>query len=656
MNSNKSVTVSNVEVTVKPVKKRNIKKFVLISIFTILLLCSLGGWGVFAGYYYIDKNNPEILYWLNIKERPKNTTEEKVETPAKNEGKNTDGEVPSNTPKPKIYSVDDAKSSFGLKFTFIGTPEKISNFPLIGVCQETNCGDYKDADFSFYKVGTVLSGYVKGINVTGFDNLVIINDKKNNASFNPYLRLFISPDRTEGVVIETNIAWQMIGFEWVTSIKDATDSYSINPMEFGLMNFEKPSFVPTANYVGGLDKNNIFYSGVKVKYFRNVSFVPKQFSTYSVKTEVDKIGDNSVYQGDNGLNYIKSLDGFVFEFMIYPDLLEPKDILTYEIIPQITWKDTTKNTGLFDFYNIGKCGVYGAVLEIVAITKTDLIEVGKASNGVAVYTYKNSNDPYLKKIYNEDYIATAMNKFNTTKEDDLVPFNYDQFLAHHPIFFYFDNFGRAIRFVNRDFVFTGGCAKPAVYVYGKAGTELEVKVVPTGEFRFTLPKIVENSWKVVLGDNENLLSKAASEGSFDYLWYESTASNIVAPKEWMSVNSSDYSQKIEAYLVSAGLNDKESADFMEYWTTYVKKGVVENGGKLYVSFLVDTQVNQIAKLSVMGVNGNIVAMKERRVFMLLSNSLLSGEMEVVKLDVSTFNRSEKGLDGVEVIEWGGGWR
>jgi hypothetical protein len=658
MSSQKTVTVSDVSVTVKPVKKRNWKNTIIITLVLLLVLCSICGWGAFAAYYQLEKSNPEILYWLKIKERPEllqETTTKPEDKTVTNPSTTTDTEIKTDTPKVQEYSSESGKNLFSLKYTYLTAPQVISNFNIIAPCTQTDCGNIKNEDFTFYKVGTVLTGSVLGKNVAGFDNIVAVDEKQSTASFTPYVRIYVNTDRSQGLVVDTNIQYEMIGFQWIPELTDATASWSIDPTEFGFMNFVTPVYTPSPNYAGGLIVSNIFFSGVKVKYYRAGSFYPKLFSTMSATTEVDKIGDNSVYLGVNGINYIKSQDGFVYQFVYYPEFLVPKDMDDFEIRPQITWSDTTKNTTAYDFYNIGKCGVSGVIIEATTLTTADLVIAGKTNDGLTVYVDKNKDNTYLKKIYNEDYAGTGLNKYNETKEDDITSFTYDQFVAHHPVFYYIDPFGRAIRFVSRDFVMTGGCAKPAIYIYGPQGTVLNVKVVPTGEFRFTLPKYAAGGWDVSTNDSGTLsMVDGEDRGkSVDYLWYESTAGNVVRPEQWMVVDAGNYVSKLEAYLVSAGFNQKEKSDFMAYWQPELAKRIGLNGGKLYVSFLEDGAVNQISQLDVTSLDGNGVgtnsAIGTKRVFMLFSDQLQGDEMLVGSLKGTAISR-----DGVFVVEWGGG--
>jgi hypothetical protein len=660
MSQKKTVNISDVEVSVKPVKPRNLKKTIIITLGAILVVCSLCGWGAFAGYFYIDKNYPDVLYFLKIKDKPEVVTNNSDNEPSKNDDPKTDTEIPSDLPKVKEYSIEESKSIFGLKFTYLDAPEKVASFNIIAPCVSLACGDYVSSDFEFYKVGTVTSGLVKGVDLKGFDNIVAVNTKQSNGGYIPYVRLFIKADRTAGIIPDTNIAYQMIGFEWVPALKDASDSWMMNPSEFGLMNFEKPVYMPSPTYSGALDVSNIFYSGAKTKYYRAVSFKPVLFKDLGATTAVDNIGESQVYLAEDGSNYIKSFDGFAYRFVYYPDFLEPDDMLDYEIIPNITWKNGTKNVSLYDFYNVGKCGTLsGASLEIATLTvQNDLVESGKAPNGSPVYFNKNTNADYLKKIYNEDYKAMSLNKYNETKEDDVVPFTYAQFLTKNPVFYYIDSFGRTIRFVSREFVFTGGCAKPAVYIYGQAGEKVNVNVSPTGEFRFTLPEYDSTAqalggWRVTLNSDGTLHD--AKGGTYDYLWYESTAGYINTPNVWVRVNADNYDNFLNNYLVKAGLSDKEKQDFMEYWQPEFAKAFSANSEDLYVSFLVDDKVNQIAGLKVTTDSDVSTLVKTRRIFMLVSDVLPENSEVSKSLQIAKFDRSVNKNELV-VVEWGGGWK
>lgn len=465
MGTQKHVTVSDVEVVVKPIKKRDWKKTVLITFIGLLILCSLCGWGTFAAYLQIEKNNPEILYWLKIKERPSDIQNSENSDKQKEEENNVGDEdkeivVVDKDNNIKEYGFEGGSNLFNLRFTYLDKPELITDIKIIKSCTENACETYKNEDFDYYKVGLITSGYLKGKDIKGFEQIIVVNRKLAEKGYIPFIQIYIKSDKSSAFLVNTNIPFQIIGIEWESFMVDATDSYFMNPSEFGFMNFIKPESKPAPDYAGSFDINNFFFKGEKSLY-RGVNFepiLPEELAYADLNGKpVDKIAGYDIYQSDQGFHYIKSVEGFLYKFNVYPAILTQKDIEDYEVIPEISWINKIKINSVYEFQVKDKCGVIGSErVDVVDIKQSDLVEIGKGLNNIPVYGYKDKNHSDLKKIYNEDYVLAGLNRYNDISEDDFKVLTYDQFLARYPVFFYFDVFGRAIRFVSRDFV-VGGC-------------------------------------------------------------------------------------------------------------------------------------------------------------------------------------------------------
>ena len=78
--------------------------------------------------------------------------------------------------------------------------------------------------------------------------------------------------------------------------------------------------------------------------------------------------------------------------------------------------------------------------------------IGKGTDGTDIFIKKDPDDSFMKEIYNTHYINSSENLYNEIKEDDAVPFTYDQFVEAIPVIYWKNPFGKIIRFIRSDFI------------------------------------------------------------------------------------------------------------------------------------------------------------------------------------------------------------
>ncbi len=364
------------------------------------------------------------------------------------------------------------------------------------------------------------------------------------------------------------------------------------------------------------------------------------FGIYELNTDFSEKIKNDFFEYDfNSLKYslyTKTFDGFLLSVSYIPSIIDypinPESL--FGPIPQVKWLDGKENKGEYDYVSIGGC--FGNAIEVDENMTIDKLTItGKAFDGSDIYEVTDPNDEYRTKIY-EEYIIEQY-KYNSITEDDENPFDYRTYLSYHPVFYYQDPFGRFIKFASRDFVFTGGCAKPAIYLYPEEKTEITLSVDPTGVLTFTAPRY-EDGWNVIANPNGSLLNKSDSH-EYEYLWWESkTYSNINVPTEGFVVNKNELNSFFDTKLSQFGLNQKEIADFEEYW---IEKMLTENTDYFFISFLFNNEVDQIARIIY-----SIEPDTEMRIFMLYKP--IESNLEIVEQEIPRQNR-----DGYVSVEWGG---
>lgn len=353
-------------------------------------------------------------------------------------------------------------------------------------------------------------------------------------------------------------------------------------------------------------------------------------------TEVDKIGEWPVYNiasGGKGESLVSSPEGFYQILVVNPGIVSIKGESSD---PEVSIKlnDGSTFSAIYDYISIGGC--FDNYIEVADVKVADLTKVGTGINGESIYEDTNRNSAYLKKVYNEDYaIKDGVHTWNEIKDDDTTPYSYDKFSKSYPVIYWIDPFDRVIKFARRDFIATGGCAKPAIYLYSDTTIDLNVKVIPNGHLTFTSPKYPVNGWDVTASRSGTVEYK---NNIYPYLWWESTSYGYVTPKDGWVVKKEDAKKEIGEILFDYGLNQAEVKDFTGYWVPIIER---ENSEYIFFTFLVDNQVNQIAKLEFSVAPENIL-----RLFMIYKP--LENYEEIAPLEIEKVQRK-----GFTVIEWGG---
>lgn len=520
-----------------------------------------------------------------------------------------------------------------LEIDLLGVPLKINNkFDITDVYQDEYIKDPIDLDESFivgYKTGSIKKGRFMeseqlAYNLSGYDIYVLSTLEEHDYVYavriaylddNSPIFILSQDQREPGDLLDISLKPNVINIS----------SYKITDQSlFGLDIFKGMKY----NSKKVSDNGNTFTLGAPI-------FKPL-VEELSKLEEIDSFGEVKIYNYKvdiEGYSVVESPEGFLQKVVYVPSIVEyvssdPK----VEIVLDKTGEETEH---FYDYISIGGCSEND--LEVANVKDTELRSIGKAKDGNPIYVKINRNDSYLKKLYNEDYLSpgSEMNKYNYITEDDITPFTYEQFVDAYPILYWKDPFGRYIMFARRDFVITGGCAKPAIYLYPEEKTSLNVKVIPNGLLTFTSPKYEVGGWNINVGTDGTINYKG---GKYEYLWWDSISNGYYTPSNGWVIERGNFETFITEKLQEMGLNEKEISDFNEFWVPLISK---ENTQYLYITFLFNSEVNQIAKLEFSIQPDNIF-----RVFMLYES--MDKYKEVRPLKIEKVSRT-----GFTVVEWGG---
>lgn len=182
------------------------------------------------------------------------------------------------------------------------------------------------------------------------------------------------------------------------------------------------------------------------------------------------------------------------------------------------------------------------------------------------------------------------------------------------------------------------CGKPVIYLYPSKDTVVNVKV-GIDEFTVTDPQYGENGWTVLAKPNGQL--KNLADGLiYPYLFWEGQSAKKFSLSEGWTLKKSEVSSVLPRVLKDMGLNDVETADFMEFWAPHL---AAISAPYIEFSFVPQKTFDQIAPLTITPAPDSVL-----RVFMYYRGAYSAG---LPAPDYATPSRGE-----FSVIEWGGSLR
>ena len=177
--------------------------------------------------------------------------------------------------------------------------------------------------------------------------------------------------------------------------------------------------------------------------------------------------------------------------------------------------------------------------------------------------------------------------------------------------------------------------KPAIYLYPKEKTDINVRVAPKGFLTYTDPKYPASGWQVVVYPS----GKITSDGKdYEYLYYESKIKDdeINKPQNGFVVAFNDLPNLYNQILPKLGLNQKETNDFKDYWEKYLPFV-----NYYFVGIMDENSIEKIEPLNVNPKPDSIIRVR-------LYFEALDKKISVKEPLIITPQR-----EGYTLVEWGG---
>ena len=106
-------------------------------------------------------------------------------------------------------------------------------------------------------------------------------------------------------------------------------------------------------------------------------------------------------------------------------------------------------------------------------------------------------------------------------------------------------------------------AKPVIYLYPEAETEVTVSLDYDGEFTCVYPAMEGGSWTVTASPGGTLTDAAGQ--TYNYLYWEGVSDTAYDFSQGFCVPGPDTAAFLEDALAGLGLNRREANEFIVYW-------------------------------------------------------------------------------------------
>lgn len=343
----------------------------------------------------------------------------------------------------------------------------------------------------------------------------------------------------------------------------------------------------------------------------------------------------SVYRLNKDLNqndlFTNSSDSFVISlplgfssvYQFVPEIVEEKSTIL------INWsKLGTVIETEYSFVDFGGCGSTNYLSVVPFQVGKELVAAGVATKtNEPVYLLKDTNHELLKTSY-KNYV-------DSMKMQQKEFMEYTDFVKTQPLFFWESPFGQMVKFTRRDTMPLTECGKPVIYLYPEQTQKVEVKIDVKGGMSYSDPAYNEG-WSVVATPSSEI-TNAADGKTYPYLFWEGRGGMYKSPTTGWVVDREDVHTFLTTKLSAYGLNEKEIADFVEFWEPRMQQAPY-----YFVGFHGTEMMNRLAPLS--------VSPRPDSVFRILMD--YKPLQKRIEAEEPTMPRTFK-REGFTLVEWGG---
>ncbi len=235
-------------------------------------------------------------------------------------------------------------------------------------------------------------------------------------------------------------------------------------------------------------------------------------------------------------------------------------------VPDVQLADGTPVTETYFRGKIGGCGIFPSTNVVDQRDVEPLVSYGTTNAGATIFV---ATDYSLEAFSN----LRRLWMFQNLSEEEYPDFDAPDAQAaavtalaaqeSAPFFFYRDSFGRLVQFTRGSLAAGTECGKPVIYLYPEEEMSLEVYVDPKGGFTHTEP-VYNDGWRVSTTP-DSVITNLDDGQVYPYLFWEGRGGMYTSPEQYWVVARADVPTFLTETLAKIGFNEKEIADFNEFW-------------------------------------------------------------------------------------------
>ncbi|MFA6522323.1 MAG: hypothetical protein WCT24_01875 [Patescibacteria group bacterium] len=485
-----------------------------------------------------------------------------------------------------------------------------------------------DSTFSVDESSAYLLGVVQGGTYDGYELVQNIFGSLGMGWAYDYYYVLENPnDRIDAVLLSRYMSYMGM-WEFPVRESDTTNgdtfSTTITDGELAIPEFEMSSTITDVNeilfdYAGLL--NRIDFEGVDANKAPKIGSSWSQLADGTVVYEMVE-GTSTVYE-DSFYTIRPDNRYAIYEVNVPFWTAGPEGDLNVPNTPNIIWEDGSRNTDEYLRGDQSRCGMSSITNVASDITDSDLIFAGTIE----------SERVFTPKTLTADRYKSSIASYNSFSGEEEVTL--EELQEIHPYFYWQDSLGRWIEFTNVNFLPAAECGKPVIYLYPEETTQVNVQLAPVGGFSYTEPAY-GMGWNVVAEPNGELTNLSDGK-TYPYLFWEGKGGLYQAPEKYWVIAKADVEGFLTSTLAQLGLNEKEIADFNEFWLPRM-----QNAPYYKIGFHGTSVMNALAPMQITPAPDSVLRILMD--YQELDTAIPSNPPTLPK----TFERT-----GFTVVEWGG---
>lgn len=366
------------------------------------------------------------------------------------------------------------------------------------------------------------------------------------------------------------------------------------------------------------------------------------------------VSDNFTFTPAAGSFIVFNFDHTNCIYAVYPDGVEAR----YSFLPTMFEDPNPAKPQALDFTNTsnetvtknyvltaGGCGFGMSCLTRMDASSQEqalLTEVGTLEGKPVLMlseigtepSYSDENQMLLRALYN---VYNSYSYSESLKESNDV-ISIEEFAVSGNVFFYELSEGNYTIIYAEEFAVGAECGKPVIYLYPEERGIFNVKV-GIDEMTVSIPHYGVNGWTVWATPKSKIFNPEDGK-TYPYLFWEGYSDKQIQLDSGFTLARDEVGAQLPAILKDLGLNQKESADFMEFWLTRLSS---TNTPYIEFNFVGTELFNQVAPLTITPAPDKVI-----RIYMVYQGVYAPG------LPVPDFVTPER--EGFTVVEWGGDLR